>query len=55
MKSMQFLKGIGVGFVVGSAIGMTTAPARKHGKSKFGKTIKNVGEVIETITDAIMM
>ena len=53
MSSFNFAKGVGVGILVGSAIGMAMSPHRKTGKSRVGKTLKSVGEVLENITETI--
>ena len=52
MNNMNFLKGVGVGLVAGSVIGMVSAP-RKRGKSVIGKCLKGMGEIIENVSDAM--
>ena len=55
MKQMTFMRGMGMGLGVGMAVGMAMRNSRKHSiqKSKVGKTLKAVTEVMEEITDAI--
>lgn len=56
MNSMNFVKGMGIGLVVGSAIGVAVAtPPKKmaSGKSRVGKTLRAVGEVIENIGNSV--
>lgn len=51
MNKMTFVKGIGLGIVVGSAMGMALAPKKK--KSAIGKALRSMGDVVEGITDTI--
>ncbi len=51
MNKMSFVKGMGVGMVVGSAIGMAAAP--KNRKGGVGKAIKSIGSAIENVTDML--
>lgn len=54
MKHMTFVRGIGLGMGVGMAVGMATRSRRNPiRKSKLGKTLKAVTEVMEEITDTI--
>jgi len=53
---MSFVKGMCVGLVVGAGAGMLMemSPSRKKcGKRMFGKAVKNVGQIIEDVTDAL--
>ena len=50
MNNMSFIKGIGVGMVVGSAIGMAVAPKKK---GSIGKAIKSIGAAVESVTESI--
>lgn len=55
MKRMTFLRGIGLGVGMGMAVGMATRRSRRNSlrKSKVGKTIRAVTEVMEELTDVI--
>lgn len=55
MNKVPFARGIALGITVGVALGMTMRGKRKHiiAKSKVGKTIKAVTEVMDDLTDAI--
>ena len=55
MKQIPFARGVGLGISVGVALGMAMHGKRKRvlAKSKVGKTIKAVSDVIEDLTDAI--
>ena len=54
MNTKNFAKGVGIGMVVGSAIGMTVSANSKRGRKqhKMGKTIKTVGDIVESIGSA---
>jgi gas vesicle protein len=54
MNNMNFVKGMGVGLMVGSAIGMAVAAPKKNGKKIVGRALKTIGEVVEDVTDAMM-
>lgn len=54
MNNMNFVKGMGVGLMVGSAIGMAVASPKKNGKKIVGRALKTIGEVVEDVTDAMM-
>jgi gas vesicle protein len=51
--SMRFFKGMGLGIMVGSAVGMAFAPQKKH-KNVVGKALKAAGELADNISDAMM-
>jgi len=51
LSNMSFIKGVGVGMVVGSAVGMAVAP--KNRKGGIGKAIKSIGSAIENVTDTL--
>lgn len=51
MNKMTFVKGMGLGIVVGSAVGMVLVPKKK--KSAVGKALRAMGDVVEGITDTI--
>ena len=50
MKQIPFARGVGLGISVGVALGMAM---HVLAKSKVGKTIKAVSDVMEDLTDAI--
>lgn len=54
MNNMNFVKGMGVGLMVGGAIGMAVATPKKTGKKIMGRALKTIGEVMEDVTDAMM-
>ena len=49
MSSSNFVTGMGVGLVLGSALGMVLMPQKKHGKSVVAKSLRAVSEVIDHI------
>ena len=58
MNAKNFAKGVGIGMVVGSTIGMTVSTVNKRSyrqKSKVGKTLKTVGDIVENIGTAFNM
>ena len=56
MNTRNFAKGIGIGMVVGSAIGMTLAVNKKGSRQKkVSRTIKTVGDIVENIGNVFTM
>lgn len=57
MNSMNFAKGVGVGLVVGSAIGMAVSGPNKNNKKKnmVSRALKTMGDIVENISDSISM
>ncbi|MBE6998404.1 MAG: YtxH domain-containing protein [Ruminococcaceae bacterium] len=53
MKTMDFLKGMGAGMVVGAALGMVVAPEKRGGKKRLSRMFRAAGDVIEDISGAI--
>ena len=53
MSSMSFVKGMGAGLIVGACVGMSLCADKRCCKRKLGKTVKNIGEVIENITESL--
>lgn len=53
MKTMDFLKGMGAGMVVGAALGMIVAPDKRGGKKRLSKMIRAASDVIEDLSGAI--
>lgn len=51
MNKMTFVKGMGLGLVVGSAVGMVITPKKK--KSPIGKALRSMGDVVEGISETI--
>ena len=51
MNRMTFAKGIGLGLVVGSAIGMAVMPRRK--KSAMGKALKAMGHLVDDVAGSL--
>ena len=51
MNKMTFVKGMGLGLVVGSAVGMVIAPKKKN--SPIGKALRSMGDVVEGISETI--
>ncbi|MDR1131635.1 MAG: hypothetical protein LBL15_04385 [Oscillospiraceae bacterium] len=55
----NFAKGIGIGMVVGSAIGVTLANVGsrtgRQSRSKVGKALRTVGDIVENIGSAFNM
>ena len=51
MNKMSFFKGIGVGMIVGSAVGMAVAPKKRKGG--LGKAIQSIGSAVESVTETI--
>ena len=45
-----FIKGLGVGMVVGSAISMAVKGGRNENKNAWGKALKSMGEVVENVS-----
>lgn len=57
MNAKNFAKGVGIGMVVGSAIGMTVSAVNKKGsrQHKVGRALKTVGDIMENIGSAFNM
>ncbi len=62
MCSVNFVKGMGIGLIVGSAIGMAVCSCSTNSsdsskshkrKSVVGKALKTMGEVVENIGDSL--
>ena len=52
MNAVGFLKGVGIGMVVGAAVTMAVAPMdkRKMRHSAPGRTLHAIGQVLENLT-----
>ena len=57
MNAKNFAKGVGIGMVVGSAIGMTVSSVNKKSsrQHKMGRALKTVGDIVENIGSAFNM
>ncbi|MEF9971410.1 MAG: hypothetical protein RSD32_05105 [Oscillospiraceae bacterium] len=56
MNNMNFAKGMGLGMVIGSAIGMAVHTPKKTKKSGMAsKALKAMGDIVENIGDAMSM
>ncbi len=54
MNKNQFISGVGVGIVAGSALGMLISPrSRMSGKSTMGRALKNMGSIIDNVSDIL--
>jgi len=53
MDNSNFLKGIGVGMVVGSAVGMMMHSGKQENKNAWAKAIKSMGEVVENVSGVL--
>ena len=53
MNKMSFIKGMGIGVVVGAAAGMIAMPKKQ--KVTIGKAMRSVGDVVDTVVGAIGM
>ena len=51
MNSMSFVKGMGIGLMVGSMVGMVAAPKKK--KFNMGKALKSMGDVMDTVAGTL--
>ena len=51
MHMNRFVSGVGMGFIAGSAVGMLLSPRTRSGRSSVGRTLKNMGTVIDNVTD----
>ena len=54
MNSMNFFKGLGIGLMLGSMLGMATAPRRGFSKSRMGKCMHGLGDFFDNMADTIM-
>ncbi len=57
MNAKNFARGVGIGMVVGSAIGMTVSSANRksYKQKKVGKTLKTIGDIVDNIGSAFNM
>ena len=55
VNSMNFIKGMGTGLIVGACIGMAVMPDKKRGKKALGKAVKAVETIVGDVSDIIGM
>lgn len=53
MNNVSFLKGVGIGIMVGGAIGATAIGQKKSSRGTIGRALKNLGNLVEDVTDVI--
>ncbi|MGI6028410.1 MAG: hypothetical protein ACOX81_03240 [Candidatus Heteroscillospira sp.] len=53
MDNATFLKGLGVGVLMGSAISVAMKTGKSDNKNAWGKTIKSMGEVVENVSSVL--
>lgn len=55
MKIKSFCKGVGIGFIAGSVVAAAMIPMDKKraARTKTGRCLRTVGEVVEGISDAL--
>ena len=51
MNNMTFFKGMGLGIMVGSMVGMVAAPRTR--KFNIGRALKSMGDVVDSVADTI--
>ena len=51
MNNMSFVKGMGIGLMVGSMVGMMASPRKK--KFNMGKALKSMGDVVDNVAGAM--
>ena len=51
MNNMSFIKGMGLGVMVGSVVGMMVTPKKK--KFDIGKALKSMGDVVDNVVGVI--
>ena len=51
MNNMAFVKGMGVGLMVGSMVGMVASPRKK--KFNIGKALKSMGDVVDNVAGTL--
>lgn len=52
-SEMKFAKGVGVGLIVGSAVGMMVPHKKMSRSNVVSRALKTMGEVIENVTDVM--
>ncbi len=49
-QTRNFFKGVGLGIMVGSTVGMMMKGNSGKSKNSWGKALKSMGEVVENVT-----
>lgn len=52
-NSMNFVKGMSLGLMVGAGVGMMMTPQKKHGKATISKALQAVGDLMEDVETAL--
>ena len=55
MRSMDLIKGIGIGMVAGAALGAAMRPKKRKMKSVAGRALRSAGEIAENISNVMGM
>ena len=53
MKKRNFYVGMGMGLIVGGVAAMVMRPKKACMKSALGRTLKTLGEVADSVSDAM--
>ena len=53
MCKMYFLKGMGVGLVVGACVGMCIAPDKRKGKKMATKALRTLSDLVDEFSEAM--
>ena len=53
MNNKNFYVGMGMGIVAAGTVAMVTRPKKRCMKSTVGKALKNMGELADSISDAM--
>ena len=51
MNNTTFFKGMGLGIMVGSMVGMMASPRKR--KFNIGRALKSMGDVVDSVADTI--
>ena len=51
MNNMSFFKGMGIGIMVGSMVGMVAMPRKK--KMNISKALKSMGDVMDSVAGTL--
>ena len=53
MEHNHFMRGVGIGMIAGTVVGMIVSPGKKKLKRTADKAVRAVGTAAENISDAI--